>query len=452
MNHITVKTMKNPSQNTSITSLLLAVAVLSCVKPVDVLKDIEEIPKVVSGDTIGTGVTNPQFVKNPVFLKKQIDTNLITGVIVREVADSPIVNWLQKDVAPYDLGSLKISGNQSPMLVFGDGLSAGWMNGGLYRAAQQESFPNLVAHQMGIKNFKTPLFEKEHGNGTGYLVLNNKNGEPTWSEVKNNVGIVKLTNVPELVPYLGGEIHNMSEPRLAQGGIGGTLSPEKNGWTYDNDGRGWTDDMIFFWRMKPNADKYVDTYWDWVNENLNQKKPALVLSSFAFDSWVTQHLKNDINSLDWQAASSEATPLTVSVAREAQRAGSQGIAFTIPAFKHVPYFKWQTHRSYNITEEQIVRSTPDGFNERIKNDAKQSGVIVVDIASLYEKVYAGNYTTEDGYKIDGKAGGNFFSGDGIYPSAIGHAVIANEIIKVINQHFKSKIPLIKVGEFAAYYN
>jgi len=77
--------------------------------------------------------------------------------------------------------------------------------------------------------------------------------------------------------------------------------------------------------------------------------------------------------------------------------------------------------------------------------------LIVDLATLYARIHAGNIVTEDGYKVNGRAGGNFSSGDEIlYPFAIGNAVIANEIIKVLNAGFRSKIALINVTEFAGY--
>lgn len=40
----------------------------------------------------------------------------------------------------------------------------------------------------------------------------------------------------------------------------------------------------------------------------------------------------------------------------------------------------------------------------------------------------------------------FFSLDGMYPSAIGQAMIANEVIKTINKAYNMDIPLISIRE------
>jgi exosome complex RNA-binding protein Rrp4 len=69
--------------------------------------------------------------------------------------------------------------------------------------------------------------------------------------------------------------------------------------------------------------------------------------------------------------------------------------------------------------------------------------------SSNKKVIAGQYVSDDGFKIDGSfPNGNFFSQDGIYPSAIGQAVIANEFIKVINKKFQTQIPLINLTVYS----
>ncbi len=73
----------------------------------------------------------------------------------------------------------------------------------------------------------------------------------------------------------------------------------------------------------------------------------------------------------------------------------------------------------------------------------------MDLERLYLEVLAGRYVTSDGLPISGAfPGGNFFSSDGKTPSAVGQAVIANETIETINQHYKTSIPLIDVGNFA----
>ena len=51
------------------------------------------------------------------------------------------------------------------------------------------------------------------------------------------------------------------------------------------------------------------------------------------------------------------------------------------------------------------------------------------------QIYTANYFS--GSATEGTV---LFSLDGVHPNARGYAVIANEIIKVINKHYKSNLP------------
>ena len=61
---------------------------------------------------------------------------------------------------------------------------------------------------------------------------------------------------------------------------------------------------------------------------------------------------------------------------------------------------------------------------------------------------ASEYTTDDGVKVDPSwPNGNFFSTDGINPSAFGQSIIANEAIKALNKQYGMDIPLISTREY-----
>lgn len=105
-----------------------------------------------------------------------------------------------------------------------------------------------------------------------------------------------------------------------------------------------------------------------------------------------------------------------------------------------------TKQEVNLFKSFVTSSYLYGLSDL----SKFTGMPVVDLYSLYKKIMNRQYTAEDGLFIDPSfPNGNFFSQDGIYPSAIGSAVIANETIKVINQAYKTNIPLINIKEFAA---
>jgi hypothetical protein len=87
------------------------------------------------------------------------------------------------------------------------------------------------------------------------------------------------------------------------------------------------------------------------------------------------------------------------------------------------------------------------YNQVLRTVASQNGLPVVDLFGLYEKILAGGYVTDDGVRIDPSyPKGNFFSADGVYPSAIGQGVIANEVIRTINSFYNTSIPLVKISQ------
>lgn len=95
-----------------------------------------------------------------------------------------------------------------------------------------------------------------------------------------------------------------------------------------------------------------------------------------------------------------------------------------------------------------IKTANLSYNAQAAAFAKDFNCPLVDINGLYTKVLKGEYTTDDGIRVDGSwPNGNFFSADGIYPTAFGQAIIANEAIKAINAHYKMEIPLISTREY-----
>ncbi len=85
------------------------------------------------------------------------------------------------------------------------------------------------------------------------------------------------------------------------------------------------------------------------------------------------------------------------------------------------------------------------MNDQLISFNKKYGYGIVDIRSLYKKILSSTgYTTDDGTPINRT---NFFSNDGINPTPLGQAVIANEVIKTINSFYKMEIPLIPTREY-----
>ena len=106
----------------------------------------------------------------------------------------------------------------------------------------------------------------------------------------------------------------------------------------------------------------------------------------------------------------------------------------------------------NLKNEDVINDVADvikigteRMNGQLTSFNQKYGYGIVDIKSLYKKILSSTgYITDDGTPINRT---NFFSNDGINPTPLGQAVIANEVIKTINQTYKADIPLISVREY-----
>ena len=455
-----------------ILAVSLAVSILSCKD-----KDDNEAP------TIPTDVENP----------------LKAGEVSVPVKADPSFSWAPVS-GSVNLGDLKGNSLTEPsMISMGDAVEAGYRDGGLYRQGQLTSYPNLVARQMGLVNFKQALFEKENGNGTGYLVKSNSETVPVFSEVINNLAYTEKGSAL-MKPYSGTIPDNLSAP------FGGrnifAINPSEE-LSY----------VVNFYKNNPQPAYLSNTNYFWVNGYVNASlfsryvgkeynsawdyaktiKPDVALVSTAFDIYILNYLRGGQRGLfggsefSWE----------LQVLNYLKEKGTKSVLATVPDVLDFPYFKWYTFdkmtkkmgnaigiqsddastlpganaetiflptvnvvsvyngnskRSY-FQDLDVIRkdeiSRPEFYNEILLKWSKEYNQPLVDFYSVYKKVLAGNYVSDDGFKIDPSyPNGNFFSSDGLYPSAIGQAVLANEVIKVLNATYHAQIPLINISNYA----
>jgi hypothetical protein len=95
-----------------------------------------------------------------------------------------------------------------------------------------------------------------------------------------------------------------------------------------------------------------------------------------------------------------------------------------------------------------IRNVTQLKNENSKILSQYANMPIFDINIFYKNILKGLVITADGIKVDAKwPGGNFYSSDGVYPTAFGQAVIANEIIKIMNSFYKMDVPQITTAEY-----
>src|SRR5580704_14185948 len=93
------------------------------------------------------------------------------------------------------------SADFSRYISVGNSLTAGYADGGLYLAGQQNSYPSIIAKQLqsvGGGPFNQPLFSADQANGSGYLKLTgfSPSGTPITTPVTSNLAIRGQITIP----------------------------------------------------------------------------------------------------------------------------------------------------------------------------------------------------------------------------------------------------------------
>lgn len=345
---------------------------------------------------------------------------------------------------------------------------------------------------MGLTKFRSPLFGENEANGTGYMVYTGKDGIPEWQYVTNNRAIV-TENPLVLSAYEGGEVNNLGAPD-AGFGMHKTYYAESVWQTAYN---------AFDARLRSEAARKSQSLFTYTKS----KHPALLTVEKEIERIMVSALSaNNVNvGLGLITGGEHYGQRQILTFMKEENI--KGVVFLIPTkLLDLPYFRLVTLKSIKektgvsrvmvysdirggdreLADDNTIflprgsvlnllkgPKQPGGtvevgdtesftkfelanfleverFNATLRKDAENYGIPVVDLDSIYKKVLAGQYVSEDGFRVDPSfPNGNFFSQDGIYPSAIGQAVIANEVIKVLNTAYKSNIALIHLGNFAA---
>jgi GDSL-like Lipase/Acylhydrolase len=393
-----------------------------------------------------------------------------------------------------DLGNLATkNANGIKYIAVGSSLSAGVRDGGVYAEAQQTSFPALLAQQMGIKDFKQPLLD---GNGTG---------KKTASMDKN--GILKFTETPATyndkkketkLPKVTTEIDNLAVPYQKVLGLG--LSEEETeSWLPSFSKKGFQHLARF---IDSGNDKKQD-YKSTIDKRIKQA------DLFTYELGMQDFIElfnsggylQDVSFLTYDR---EGYFPEDQLLRTLLQKGAKGVVANVPEIGKLPYynqFRYEVirpklgHDVYierytkndvrlategdvflpatggidgllngtwtrggtaenPILDEEVIgveeRWSVGNYNTWVAALAKNNNLPLVDLYTIYDKILKGEFMTDDGVVVNpAYPNGTFFSADGIHPTAFGQAVIANEFIKVINQAYNAKIPLLKTKNYLA---
>nr|WP_294894669.1 SGNH/GDSL hydrolase family protein [uncultured Pedobacter sp.] len=415
---------------------------------------------------------------------------LITAACKTEI-DAPAVSKGSADFSKY--------------IAVGNSLTSGYADGGLYRAGQINSYPNIIAQQMiaaGGGDFKQPLFTEAQSNGSGYVKLSSFNAD----------GTPVITPVTDKLAYRDANGHLTKEPapdQLNNLGIPGmrldlAVSPYAVSFSAQNP---------YFERLLPDAQVGTKTYLQFISGR----------SHTFFTCWLGN---NDI--LGWAtnggvATVGDPTKALTSKANFTQAynaliatltaQGQKGAVANIPDVTAIPYFNTVTvaainaglkanaqtanysliinaldpatglHKARAATSEDLIILTfktstigvngyglsplnpiadnqvldkaevaiaqdyVTSYNATIKAVADAKGLALFD-AYTFLNSFKGNGIAIDGVQFNaGFVKGNAFSLDGVHLTQKGYAVVANEFMKAINAKYGSTLNAVNISNY-----
>ena len=144
-----------------------------------------------------------------------------------------------------------------------------------------------------------------------------------------------------------------------------------------------------------------------------------------------------------QATAADLVVLTASSVIGTPNASSPSPLININGVSYPMANKWVL----TATEKTKVANATAAFNASIRSIAATKNLAVADMNSIMTqlvsglRIETGQVYTANYFSGSATEGLVLFSLDGVHPNARGYAVITNEIIKVINAHYKSNLPL-----------
>lgn len=102
----------------------------------------------------------------------------------------------------------------------------------------------------------------------------------------------------------------------------------------------------------------------------------------------------------------------------------------------------------SAAEVQAIQTRTNEYNDIIRSAAAQFGAALVPVDTIFDELAVQGYPVGGGlvYTTDFLTGG-IFSYDGVHPSPFGYALIANEFIAAINQRYGASIPPVDLFPF-----
>ena len=404
-----------------------------------------------------------------------------------------------------------LKGKPLRYVAIGGSTAAGYRDGGWFNEGIATSYPNLLSIQLGINNFKQPYFDANEYNGYGRRVQSNINytGGPIqkFKEANNNLA-VKNSDKFEMKPFTG-SLDNFAIPMMYTHVLyRGVLRNKHNSI---NSARSSFNRIIpegdFYSKIFKESNKFDFLTIDFGLKEYYERYFGLVPEGDESENLIysTEEIINQLPSK--YEPQSTFTPTTrfvspqLAIARKLEEFGvKKAVILNLPnptftslnsnlpiekynkelygskvlyiqnsvyRLENEKYFKSNSTidsllgKNVNINLKkglsferpltfwpfggsQLIDSNDHPLNVELRLIAKRFGWAVVEVSTLYKDIFEGKYVSWDGVKVSKEL---FYSTDGLFPSALGNAVIANEIIKTTNSFYKTDIQQISIKEY-----
>ena len=111
-----------------------------------------------------------------------------------------------------------------------------------------------------------------------------------------------------------------------------------------------------------------------------------------------------------------------------------------------PYFPGTV---VSATTQAAVRSRVAALNSAINSAAKTAGANVYDLQGLFSRIRASGLRIGPQQTLTADIMGGFYSLDGYYPGTTGQALIANEVLTLLNKTYNTSYPLLDITKVSA---
>jgi len=379
-------------------------------------------------------------------------------------------------VAKKDLSSLVSRLKTSPFVVLGEGLAAGMGDFSLSQDMQQFSFPAQIARQMNVSMAQLLIQPPGIGSAIGF---------PAWAGIVPSP--LQSTVLEQLPP---GPISNFSVPGFT---VSDAIRTRPRQPLIDrNNSQQTTINLILGLGeiMNGTAGPLATQL-----ERAVQSKPALAIVALGYSEALESAIagdparlptpelfRSDYSKIVDELRSVGATLIVLTIPNPADTAHFSTIQSAASLLKLDPTMLlefWGLRFDDLITANGVneiafqLNSASIGpgarefeplpsnwilsakavdklhtniqlLNQAIRQITADEDAIVIDLHAVFEKVKNTGILVE-GQNLTNEYLGGFYSLNGYYPGATGHAVITNEVLSCLNQEFDAQFPLVDLN-------